>query len=991
MLPTSFNLTPSAPCARFLASIIMLSHLAIGSMNADTTASRLQSSMIWSPSAPAGKQAYVAFRKSFDLAGKPKSAPLHLFADSRYMLWVNGSHVLRGPCRFNPRRPEFDTLDVAPLLRAGSNTIVVLVHHYPATNGRIMKHAPGLTVILEGDGREILRSDRSWRCSAETEYRPSPGAWSSIPDVIDGRLSPGAWNASAFDDSSWQSAVPIDGSTWGKMHARSIPLPVETGLTGIRLKQEEKLLADHLPIELKTENARPWSYPGGFTGKWMWAPEAAKNVWFKTVWSNAGFGVGKGCDLKVLCDNRFTLFLNGREIARSNDVATGWTGKLDVADGDVITIEAEDLENGERTAGLFVSMLNGGNSILSTSDFHCATTAPDDGWKTNADLTKFSGLSASNIHPAHQGPAAEEQSFVIDLGRMAMAYPTIELDADEGSVLQLQYALRYVNGKPAETYGVGTTYSARAGRQSFIAADQWCARYVTVTCLAGRVKILGFKMTDRRYPFERVGSFQSSDPFLNRLWEMSVNTIECTSDDAYGSDARERNEWVQDSAKASFSTTRVATAGPGESGAKVYSDPRLLRNALRHAALSQIKNGSLLGTFPTDRGREDPHYVIEDYNCQWVEALRTYHEATGDQEFVREMWPHLVKQMDWFLKRVTPRGLLLAREYTSFDNPLAYITCEGANINSFFYQALRDSETLARLLGETQSEQAYAKTADSLQAAFNQHFWNNGEGAYHAGFLKDELLAPTAHAQLIALYCGLVPEVRKASTRKWFLAHYKNPGAFHCGSNPDTAKMIADKSGIDMPVMFYWAFHELYRMDTPAMDAEALDEMRRRWKYMVELQQDAGTLSEKFVFADGSGASESCHNYGAMPAYFLSSYVLGVRRDGPVWEKKLLIDPRLADLTSAGGVVATEFGPVAVSWKREGGILNVDLHIPDGIQTTLRIPLETYGLTTIRANGKPLWLDGKSIGNIPGIIPLGETDGRVRFTVDPGTWTLEAR
>jgi hypothetical protein len=820
----------------FISRIGTIFALLMGHPLQADVAQTLQSAMIWSPDALARKQAYVAFRKSFDLAQKPASALLHLFADSRYLLWVNGKHVLRGPCRFNPKRPEFDTLDIAPHLRAGANTLVVLVHHYPATNGRIMKHAPGLTAVLEAVGREIFRTDKSWRCSSDTEYRPSPGAWSSIPDVIDGRLSPGNWTAHGFDDSSWKPSTPVDGNTWGKMHARSIPLPVATDLTGIQLKPDGKPFMDLLPIELR-----------------------------------------------------------------------------------------------------------------------------------------------------------KTQSFVIGLGRMAMAYPTIVLDADEGSVLQLQYALRYVNGKPAETYGVGTTYTARAGRQSFIAADQWCARYVKVTCLAGGVKILSFKMTDRRYPFERVGSFQSSDPFLNLLWEMSVNTIECTSDDAYGSDARERNEWVQDAAKASFSTTRVATAGPGENGTKVYSDPRLLRNALRHAALSQIKDGSLLGTFPTDRGRSDPHYVIEDYNCQWVEALRSYHEATGDKAFIREMWPHLVKQMDWFLKRVTPRGLLLAREYTSFDNPLAYITCEGANINSFFYQALRDSEVLARLLQKNQQEQTYAKAADALHAAFNQHLWDSREGAYHAGFLKDELLSPTAHAQLIALQCGLVPENRKTSTRKWFLAHYKNPGAFHCGSNPDSARMIADKAGIEMPVMFYWVFNELYRMDTPTADAKALDEMRRRWKYMVELQQDAGTLSEKFVFADGSGASESCHNYGAMPAYFLSSYVLGVRRDGPVWEKKLLIEPRLSDLISAEGIVATEFGPVPVSWKRENGVLHASFQIPEGIQAAVRIPMPAHKLTSILAGGKPLWRNGKSIGQIPGITPVGEADGYVRFTIAPGTWEFEAR
>jgi alpha-L-rhamnosidase len=163
--------------------------------------------------------------------------------------------------------------------------------------------------------------------------------------------------------------------------------------------------------------------------------------------------------------------------------------------------------------------------------------------------------------------------------------------------------------------------------------------------------------------------------------------------------------------------------------------------------------------------------------------------------------------------------------------------------------------------------------------------------------------------------------------------------------------MISNKSGIDMPVMFYWVFHELYRMDTPHTDLEALHEMRRRWKYMVELQQDAGTLSEKFVLADGSGASESCHNYGAMPAWFLSSYVLGVRRDGPVWENKLLIEPRPADLTSAEGVVATEHGPVRVSWRKDEGCLQISCTVPAGTTATLRLP----------NSGGAVTLDGQTI------------------------------
>jgi hypothetical protein len=167
--------------------------------------------------------------------------------------------------------------------------------------------------------------------------------------------------------------------------------------------------------------------------------------------------------------------------------------------------------------------------------------------------------------------------------------------------------------------------------------------------------------------------------------------------------------------------------------------------------------------------------------------------------------------------------------------------------------------------------------------------------------LNDKLYAPTVHAQLIPLHYGLVPENRQNDVRKWFLSNYKNPGIWHVCNNPDFEKMVDMKAGINFPVMYYWVFSELYRMNTEQQDQEVISEIRRRWTPMVLYQQDAGTLSESFTDEKGDGASESCHNYGSTPAYFLSSYVLGVRRIGTINEKQLLIEPRLGDLTFADG------------------------------------------------------------------------------------------
>lgn len=761
----------------------------------------IQSSMIWSSSMFGEHGGYVVFRKSFNLEPSDSDAQLKIFADSRYLLWINGQYVLRGPCRFNPKRPEYDLVDVRRYLKMGKNVLVVLVHTYGNTiNGRIMKHAPGLGAVLEISGKEIMHTDSTWKYNDKTRYLPSPASWNTIPDVIDARTDNGDWIFTDFDDSSWKYAHTIDGNQWGQMFPCELPLQKETELKTLKLLPSGEPLNSKLPVEL--------------------------------------------------------------------------------------------------TAG---------------------------------------------------------QEMLVDFGTMAMAYTSMDLDAEEGSQLIMIYALRYKNGKPAEMYGGGNKYTARAGHQSLMTTDQWGSHYMLVKCESGKVKIQGVKITDRRYPFERIGKFNCSDEMLNNLWDMAVKTIEVTTDDGYGSDARERNEWLQDPAEPNFITTQVALAGTGANREKIYSDPRLLKNLLRHAALSQLPDGRILATFPTDRGPEDCHYFIDDYACLWTEALKMYYDATNDKEFVQEMWPILVAQLKWFLDRRTPRGLLLAREYSSFDNPFAYVTCEGATINAYFYDALRVSAELASLINESHPAAEYQQAAEQLKTAFNKEFWNENEKAYNSAFLNDKLYAPTVHAQLIPLHYGLVPENRQTDVRKWFLVNYKNPGMRHCCTNKDFEKMVDMKAGIDMPVMYFWVFSELYRMNTEQQDQEVISEIRRRWTPMVLYQEDAGTLSESFTDEKGEGASESCHNYGSTPAWFLSSYILGIRRIGTVNEKQLLIEPRLGDLTFAEGVVVTEFGAVPVSWKKsaDGKSLSFKVSIPEGIKAEIRFP----GLaekSTLTLNGKVL-------------------------------------
>jgi hypothetical protein len=216
----------------FASSAVFMSHFFPGDSMASERDfpewSAPNDSMIWeSQDAGAAEPGYRVFRGRVELPSSSRAGRLSIFADARYVLWVNGHYVGRGPCRFDPKAPEFDTHNVQPLLRTGSNVVVVLVLS-SVSNGKTMKHAPGLSVRLDVECEDRSRvshvSDATWRSSRHTRYGSPRVRWGSISDNIDGRIDQMEWVDPAFDDETWDRAVRVDGGEWGPIVGRRIPL-----------------------------------------------------------------------------------------------------------------------------------------------------------------------------------------------------------------------------------------------------------------------------------------------------------------------------------------------------------------------------------------------------------------------------------------------------------------------------------------------------------------------------------------------------------------------------------------------------------------------------------------------------------------------------------------------------------------------------------------------------------------------------------------------
>jgi hypothetical protein len=89
---------------------------------------------VWAAADGRGRNQFVAFRRTFALAGPARAAVLHVFADSRYRLTIDGAVLGYGPARCAPAHPEYDTWDLADRLGPGAHELVVTVNHYGASS-----------------------------------------------------------------------------------------------------------------------------------------------------------------------------------------------------------------------------------------------------------------------------------------------------------------------------------------------------------------------------------------------------------------------------------------------------------------------------------------------------------------------------------------------------------------------------------------------------------------------------------------------------------------------------------------------------------------------------------------------------------------------------------------------------------------------------------------------------------------------------------------
>jgi len=161
-----------------------------------------------------GQPTVVCFRKEVNIADKPANLWIHVSGDQRYHFYVNGIEVCYGPAKGDMRHWYFETVDIAPYLTKGKNTLAAKLWHL-ADKSPLAIPTYKMGFILQADSLlyNFVNTDSSWRCMIDESYRFNNTNYikgyfvSGNGETVLAKNQLTGWEKSDFDMKSWKKPV----------------------------------------------------------------------------------------------------------------------------------------------------------------------------------------------------------------------------------------------------------------------------------------------------------------------------------------------------------------------------------------------------------------------------------------------------------------------------------------------------------------------------------------------------------------------------------------------------------------------------------------------------------------------------------------------------------------------------------------------------------------------------------------------------------------
>jgi len=172
---------------------------------------------IFVPDAPPAGYGVYHFRRRFRLDAVPAAFVTHVSADNRYQLYANGARVASGPARGDLFHWRYETVDLAPFLRAGENVLAAVVWNFgDETPEAQVTNRTGFLLQADGAAEKNVDTGAGWKCLRNEAYEMLPLDREEIRhqyyvagpgDKVAAARYPWGWETPDFDDAGWKAPV----------------------------------------------------------------------------------------------------------------------------------------------------------------------------------------------------------------------------------------------------------------------------------------------------------------------------------------------------------------------------------------------------------------------------------------------------------------------------------------------------------------------------------------------------------------------------------------------------------------------------------------------------------------------------------------------------------------------------------------------------------------------------------------------------------------
>lgn len=939
---------------------------------------------IWA-SGETGAGAVALFRQTFNLPAGLADVQLSIIADTRYEVWLDGHWLGRGPARFSRVRQEFDNLAVGDL-SPGSHLLAILVQYAPN-----VRRSESLRPALQASARgwtgtcwqTVVATAAEWKATLSPAWDREAALISELGligpmELLDLRELPAGWLEPCFDDSSWPTAIEITPTPFPALTPRTIPqlhetprLPtgvIESGLLspGWQLIELEApadttsvtyslaVTATTRPTLLRVEalDAGPLALDGGPPLTWRALNEPRRpDVLRAEAWLSPG---PHRLEIAVPGDAAFSTHLPEAQASDAGHVP--YPAGSTAMGGRVVAIEEGGLEI-SAAIGIQASHDPGRRTLLAN---------PLPGGNTAPQIS-LEEVGAQVYLP----PGSAPRYLVLDFGRTLHGRVAVEAEGPAGTVIDAGWDERLTEGRPLPNPGslVSNLWSQvdswilDGTRRSLTTIDARAGRYLLLQVWGpGPVQLHGVHVQEELYPVEQVGTFASSDPLLDTIWQMGVDTVQVNMTDAYTDTPwRERGQWWGD-AMIAYHANRVA-----------FGDLALLLRGLRQLADAVDEDGRPPGFAPNWPGGQ-----MLDFGMLWIEGLYLYWTQSQDLEVVAELYPAAQRLVGFLESYEDASGLMNVPPAHWSESALVDWSAwssrsgESTALNAQYSAVLWQMGEMAQALGNEAGAQHYHDRSAAVRQRINDVLYLPVEGCYATSRVDGVLVEPTLHAQAWALRYDVVPPERRACTVAALsrqIVPFFSPEGFSA----------SEPLGM---------FHVLEGLAAGGATTAALAVIRERYGAMLAL--GATTWWELYTPRQTRGNSLS-HAWGASPTWFLSSHVLGGMVLGPTgWR----VEPHPGDLSFAQGSLPMGRGSLDVAWQVPGcGQLGLRVASPPGTSGQVLLPLYRFDARVIM-DGLTLWDGGPLVQQgvemtDEGLLISGVSDGEHEISVFfacHGTW-----